>query len=90
MTYLQDIYDEIMKKIINEEQIEIERINARQKKELEKSKFCCRCHQNLENENIIKYDEEITKKGILFACKNCGLLINHWLEKGNEENSFTY
>lgn len=122
LTYLQDIYDKTMEKIINgekkkyekkmeletlklkqiqqkkeyEKKMELEKLKTQQKKEykknleLENLKICCRCHKNLENDNIIKYNEEITKKGVLFACKTCSLLINNWLERGYKEKSFTY
>ena len=105
LTYLHDIYDEIMEKIINEEKkeyekkMELEKSQIKQmqekkeyaKLELDKLKFCCsRCNNNLENDNIIKYNEEITKKGVLFACKTCSLLINTWLDRGCKEKSFIY
>ena len=104
LTYLHDIYDEIMEKIINEEKKEYEKMELEksqikqmqekkeyEKLELDKLKFCCsRCNNNLENDNIIKYNEEITKKGVLFACKTCSLLINNWLDRGYKEKSFIY
>lgn len=108
LTYLHDIYDEIIEKIINEEKKEnekkmkLEKLQIKQiqqiqqKKEYEKKieletfKFCCRCCKKLENDNIIIYNEEITKKTELFACKTCSLLINNWLERGYKESSFIY
>ena len=85
LKYLDDIYEEIMGKIVNEEKKEYEK-----KMELENFKFCCRCYKNLENDNIIIYDKEITTKCMLFACKTCSLLINNWLERGYKEKSFIY
>jgi hypothetical protein len=86
LTYLEDIYHEKM---------ELEKLKIKQKKEyekieLEKLKSCYRCHKNLENANFIKYNEEITKKGELFACKTCSSLTNNWLERGYKEKSFIY
>jgi hypothetical protein len=131
LKYLHDIYDEIMNKIINDEQLDrektekihikqiefeknrTERIKAKQiefeknkterikanqinqiefekKMELENSKFCYRCNKNLNNDNSTKYEKEITKIGILFACNICSSLINGWLNRGCQEKSFTY
>jgi len=105
LKYLDDIYEEIMGKIVNEEKkeyekkMELENFKIKQiqqkkkyekKMELENFKFCCRCYKNLENDNIIIYDKEITTKCMLFACKTCSLLINNWLERGYKEKSFIY
>ena len=94
-----------MKKIQQREQLELAltahreqieqrklaiKVAQREQMELEKAHGCFRCHAKLENDNIINYDAEITKKCPLTACKLCGSFINGWLERGHKENSFNF